>query len=144
MLQPADHEQGIPGMRRSQARSRTSAYKRSSERIISPRDAESEQRKKKNQKERTVEGGRLWKLPQPRKSTKVAFGTIFLMIFSAAWKTLLGLPQLPQARLRAINLKTINKRVGPFYSIGVGSFYVVKSKWVNDPENLPPQVVDSS
>jgi hypothetical protein len=32
----------------------------------------------------------MWKLPQPRKSSKVAFGTIFLMISSAAWKTLLG------------------------------------------------------
>jgi hypothetical protein len=39
------------------------------------------QRKKKNQKERTEEGGRLWKLPQPRKSSKVAFGTIFLNDF---------------------------------------------------------------
>jgi hypothetical protein len=56
----------------------------------------------------------------------VAFGTIFLIISSAAWKTLLGLPQLPQATA-ASNLKTINKRVGPFCSIGVGSFYVVKS-----------------
>jgi hypothetical protein len=64
----------------------------------------------------------------------VAFGTIFLMISSAAWKTLLGLPQLPQAAA-AINLKTINKRVGPFCSIGVGSFYVVKSRMSqNNPE----------
>jgi hypothetical protein len=66
--------------------------------------AELNKRKKKNQKERTVEGERLWKLPQPRKSSQVAFGNIFLMISSAAWKTLLGLPQLPQARIRRLTL----------------------------------------
>jgi len=45
----------------------------------------------------------LWKPPQPWKSNKVAFGNIFLMISTAVWKTLLGFPQLPQARRRLIN-----------------------------------------
>jgi len=57
------------------------------------------QRKKKEPKKKETSGrGSLWKLPQPRKSFKVAFGNIFLMISTAAWKTLLGFPQLPQAR----------------------------------------------
>lgn len=46
--------------------------------------------------------GGFWKPPQPRKSIQVAFGTIFLMISSAAWKTLLGFPPLPQARRRRL------------------------------------------
>ena len=43
------------------------------------------QRKKKEPKKK--ESG-LWKLPQPWKSEKVAFGNIFLMISTAAWKSL--------------------------------------------------------
>jgi len=35
----------------------------------------------------------------------VAFGNIFLMISTAAWKTLLGFPQLPQARRRLHSLQ---------------------------------------
>jgi hypothetical protein len=111
MLQPADHEQELPacGVRHD----------------FDP----SPRRKKKNQKERTVERGRLWKLSQPRKSSQVAFGNILLMISSAAWKTLLGFPQLPQAQLRRLTLKPLTIRVDPFCSIGVGSFYVVKSSY---------------
>jgi hypothetical protein len=60
-----------------------------------------EQRKKKEPKKKESCGrGSLWKLSPPRKSIKVAFGYIFLMISSAAWKTLLGFPQLPQTRRR--------------------------------------------
>jgi hypothetical protein len=69
-------------------------------RIISLREVKPEQRKKKNQKERNCGRGRLWKLPQPRKSTKVAFGTNLLDDFLRCLETLLGLPQLPQARRR--------------------------------------------
>ena len=62
--------------------------------------AESEQRKKKNQKERTGEGGRLWKLPQPRKSSKVAFGAILLddflkLLGKASREDVLGFPTVP-------------------------------------------------
>jgi hypothetical protein len=39
-----------------------------------------------------------WNRPQMRKSIKVACGDIFLMIFTIAWKTLLGFPPLPPAR----------------------------------------------
>jgi hypothetical protein len=55
----------------------------------------------------------LWKLPQPRKSVKVAFGNIFLMISSAAWKTLLGFPQLPQTRRRLHPLQIKWRRQSP-------------------------------
>jgi hypothetical protein len=41
-----------------------------------------------------------WNRPQMRKSVKVACGNIFLMIFTIAWKTLLGFPPLPPARRR--------------------------------------------
>jgi hypothetical protein len=44
------------------------------------------QRKKKEAKKK--ERGGLWKLPQPWKSEAVAFGDIFLMISTAAWKSL--------------------------------------------------------
>jgi hypothetical protein len=44
------------------------------------------QRKKKGPKKK--ESGSLWKLPQPWKSRKVAFGDFFLMISTAAWKSL--------------------------------------------------------
>ena len=44
------------------------------------------QRKKKEAKKK--ERGGQWKLPQPWKSTKVAFGDFFLMISTAAWKSL--------------------------------------------------------
>ena len=91
------------------------------------------QRKKKNQKERTVEGGRLWKLPQPRKSSKVAFGNIFLMISSAAWKTLLGLPQLPQARLRRLTLKPLTKGWVPFARSGWAPFTLSIAFFVCNP-----------
>jgi hypothetical protein len=65
-----------------------------------------EQRKKKEPKKKESCGrGSLWKLPQPRKSFKLAFGNIFLMISTAAWKTLLGFPQLPQARRRLLPLQ---------------------------------------
>jgi len=44
------------------------------------------QRKKKGPKKK--ERGGLWKLPQPWKSDKVACGDFFLMISTAAWKSL--------------------------------------------------------
>jgi hypothetical protein len=44
------------------------------------------QRKKKESKKKESRG--LWKLPQPWKSEKVAFGDFFLMISTAAWKSL--------------------------------------------------------
>jgi hypothetical protein len=58
-------------------------------------------KKKKNQKRKTKT---LWKLPQLWKSTKEAFGDFFLMISTAAWKSLRktaqAFPQLPQVRRR--------------------------------------------
>ena len=43
----------------------------------------------------------LWKLPQLWKSNKEAFGNVFLMISTAAWKSLakntLGFPTVPTA-----------------------------------------------
>jgi hypothetical protein len=93
--------------------------------------AESEQRKKKNQKERTGEGGRLWKLPQPRKSSKVAFGAILLDDFLRCLENPAGFTTVTTSAAATINFKTINKRVGPFCSIEVGSFYVVKSRNAN-------------
>src|SRR5437870_2416785 len=44
------------------------------------------QRKKKEAKKKESRG--LWKLPQPWKSKKVAYGDFFLMISTAAWKSL--------------------------------------------------------
>jgi hypothetical protein len=44
------------------------------------------QRKKKEARPKKKERGGLWKLPQPWKSEKVAFGDFFLMI-STAWKS---------------------------------------------------------
>ena len=38
----------------------------------------------------------------------------------------LRLPHFPQTRRRNY-LQTINQGVGPFYSIGVGSFYVIEA-----------------
>ena len=72
--------------------------------------------------------GRLWKLPQPRKSTKVAFGAILLDDFLRYLENPAGFTTVTTSAAATINFKTINKRVGPFCSIGVGSFYVVKSK----------------
>jgi hypothetical protein len=55
------------------------------------------QRKQKQAKKK--ERGGLWKLPQQWKSEAVAFGDIFLMISTAAWKSLrknaAAFPQLP-------------------------------------------------
>ena len=39
----------------------------------------------------------------------------------------LRLPHFPQTRRRNY-LQTINQGVGPFYSIGVGSFYVIEAR----------------
>jgi hypothetical protein len=59
--------------------------------------------RKRTKKKETKGRGILWKLPQPSKSIKVAFGNIFLVIYSAAWKTLLGFPQLLTSPAAAIN-----------------------------------------
>src|SRR5262245_39482655 len=58
--------------------------------------------------------GALWKLPQLRKSNKVAFGNFFLIISSSCLqkpphKTAPAFPQLPQRRLLSINLRTRDK-----------------------------------
>ena len=50
------------------------------------------ERKRSKKKERSEGEGR-WKLPQPWKSDKDAFGGIFLMISTAAWKSLRGGPR---------------------------------------------------
>ena len=42
------------------------------------------QEERKRTKKKEVEGGGLWKLPQPWKSTKEAFGDFFLMISTVA------------------------------------------------------------
>ncbi len=59
--------------------------------------------RKRTKKKETKGRGSLWKLPQPSKSNKVACGDIFLVIYSAAWKTLLGFPQLRTSPTAAIN-----------------------------------------
>jgi hypothetical protein len=59
------------------------------------------ERKKKEPKKK--ERGGLWKLPQPWKSTKDAFGDIYLMISTAARKSLQAFSQFPQARQRSTN-----------------------------------------
>ena len=70
----------------------------------------------------------MWKLPQPRKSSKVAFGAILLDDFLRYLENPAGFTTVTTSAAATINFKTINKRVCPFCSIGVGSFYVVKSK----------------
>ena len=69
----------------------------------------------------------MWKLPQPRKSSKVAFGAILLDDFLRCLENPAGFTTVTTSAAATINFKTINKRVGPFCSIEVGSFYVVKS-----------------
>jgi hypothetical protein len=59
-----------------------------------------ERRPKERKRTKKKERGGPWNLPHLRKSVKVAFGNICLMIFTVAWKTLLGFPQLPPARRR--------------------------------------------
>ena len=49
----------------------------------------------------------------------------------------LRLPHFPQTRRRNY-LQTINQGVGPFYSIGVGSFYVIEATRNVFPEYLGP------
>ena len=71
--------------------------------------AESKQRKKKNQKERTKEGDACGNCRSRGNRVRWPSAPFFLMISSAAWKTLLGLPQLPQARLRRLTLKPLTK-----------------------------------
>jgi hypothetical protein len=62
----------------------------------------------KKEKEPKKKGGGPWNLPHLRKSVEVAFGNICLTIFTAAWKTLLGFPQLPPARRRLQQQLTTN------------------------------------
>jgi hypothetical protein len=50
------------------------------------------------------------------------------MISSAVWKTLLGFHRYHKPGGGDYLTLTTNKRVGPFCSIGVGSFYVVKRR----------------
>jgi len=63
---------------------------------------------KKEKEPKKKERGGPWNLPHLRKSVKVAFGNICLTIFTAAWKTLLGFPQLPPARRRLQQQLTTN------------------------------------
>jgi hypothetical protein len=65
--------------------------------------AESEQKKKKNQKE-NKEGDACGNCRSRGNRVRSAFGNILFMISSAAWKTLLGLPQFPQARRQHLTL----------------------------------------
>jgi len=58
------------------------------------------EKKKERTRTKKKERGGPWNLPHLRKSAKVAFGNIFLAIFTVAWKTLLGFPQIPPARRR--------------------------------------------
>jgi hypothetical protein len=44
----------------------------------------SQEERKRTKKKEASRGGGLWKLPQPWKSTKGAFGDFFLMISTAA------------------------------------------------------------
>jgi hypothetical protein len=64
--------------------------------------------KERKKKQKRKKRGGLWKLPQPWKSEKVAFGDLFLTISTAAWKSLRtkrsAFPQLPQA-LRPLTIK---------------------------------------
>ena len=59
--------------------------------------------RKRTKKKETEGRGGLWKLPQPRKSNKVPAAIFFLVISSAAWKTLLVFPQLLTSPAAAIN-----------------------------------------
>ena len=66
------------------------------------------ERKRSKKKEKFGRGG-LWKLPQPWKSTKDAFGGIFLMISTAVWKSLRGGPlRLSHSYAQARRRLTIN------------------------------------
>jgi len=67
-------------------RSAIVAYKRSWRDIFPTTFGMRVQRKKKEAKKKESRG--LWKLPQPWKSAKVACGDFFLMISTAAWKSL--------------------------------------------------------
>ena len=69
----------------------------------------------------------MWKLPQPRKSIKDAFGDIFLMISSATWKTLLGFPQLLTSPAAAIYFKPLTKGWAPFARSGRAPFPLSKA-----------------
>jgi hypothetical protein len=53
-------------------------------RIISRRKPDLDKERKRTKKKETFGRGGLWKLPQPWKSIKVAFGNFFLMISTAA------------------------------------------------------------
>jgi len=53
-------------------------------RIISRQKPDLDKERKRTKKKEKFGRGGLWKLPQPWKSTKVAFGNFFLMISTAA------------------------------------------------------------
>jgi hypothetical protein len=65
------------------------------------RSDQSELTKKEAKKKKRFGRGGLWKLPQPWKSARMLRDFQF-MISTAAWKSLLAFPQLPQARRRLI------------------------------------------
>jgi hypothetical protein len=62
------------------------------------RDRRRAKNEKRTKKERKRGKGKLVETAAAEEIVQGAFGSIFLMISSAAWKTLLGFPQLPQAR----------------------------------------------
>jgi hypothetical protein len=63
---------------------------------------------RKRSKKKNKEGDGLWKLPQRWKSQRM-LRDFYFMISTAAWKSLLAFPQLPQARRRSIKLMTSKK-----------------------------------
>jgi hypothetical protein len=61
-------------------------------------------KEKSSKKERNVKEGEVYGNCRSRGNrARKPFGNILLMISSAAWKILLGFPQLPQTRRRLIN-----------------------------------------
>jgi hypothetical protein len=98
--------------------------------------AESEQRKKKNQKERTEEGDACGNCRSRGNRVRWPSAPFFLMISSAAWKTLLGLPQLPQARLRRLTLKPLTKGWVPFARSRWALFTLSKATSIENPKVL--------
>jgi hypothetical protein len=59
--------------------------------------------RKKNQKRKKAKEGEVYGNCRSRGNRARMLRNILLMISTAAWKTLLGFPQLPQARRRLTN-----------------------------------------
>jgi hypothetical protein len=61
------------------------------------------ERKKKQKRKKAKEGEACGNCHSRGNQTRWPSATFLLMISTAVWKTLLGFPQLPQARRRSIN-----------------------------------------